>query len=259
MVPPWVPDVTLVEDQDGADSTPGQAPLEENPVPVTPPGRFRSCRISLNQFARFGSTDAMQRGLAHYVGSGLGGSGTAVRRFGGTVRTAGVLYSALSATTDGQPAATGSPLDPALLVGSSVNEIINAVVEAVRPVDGTQDAEANRAAIRDALSELLSQFPEADLLRLSEEERLFIIERYVALDVYARFRLDVGKTLQDQAPNATTALSRFREVKDYVKETVSAAFRRIQVAGQTLSSGFITQMVTQALRQTFDVFEGYTA
>lgn len=267
MVPPWVPDLPLVEDQDGADSTPpGQAPIEENhlpvaplPVPFAPPGRFRSCRISLNQFARLGSADAMHRGLAHYVGSGLGGAGTATRRFGGTVHTAGALYGALFATAGGQPAASDSPLDPALLVSSSVNEIMDAVVEAVRPVDGTQDAEANRVAIRESLVELLSRFPEADLLQLSEEERLFIVERYVALDVYARFDLDVGKTIRDNASNATTTLSRLGEVKDYIKETVSAAFRRLRVAGQTLSSASISQTITQALRQTFDVFEGYTS
>ena len=48
---------------------------------------------------------------------------------------------------------------------------MDAIVEAVRPADGTQDAEANRAAIKDALSELLTMFPDADLLNLTEDQR----------------------------------------------------------------------------------------
>lgn len=275
MVPLWVPDAAPSDGQDGngvgdgnGGNAPAQQPADEQPapseppqpVPIAPPGRFGPCRTSLNQYARSGSADAMRRGLGHYVGKrgkGLGGAGTAVRRFGGTARTAGALYGTLSATREGQPAAAGSPLDPALLAGRSANEVMDAVVEAVRPIDGTQDAEACRMAIRDSLSELLNRFPDADLLSLSEEQRLFAVERFVALDVYTRFRLDVGKTIQDKAPTATAALSRFKEVKDYIKETVSAAFRRLRTAGQTVSALRIAGMVRQALRETFEVFEDY--
>jgi uncharacterized protein YoaH (UPF0181 family) len=134
---------------------------------------------------------------------------------------------------------------------------MDAVVEAVRPVDGTQDAEASRVAIQESLAELLNRFPGADLLNLSEEQQLFAVERFVALDVYMRFRLDVGKTIQDKAPGVATALARLREVKDYIKETVSAAFRGLRTAGQRISAGSIARMVAQALRQTLDVFEAY--
>jgi hypothetical protein len=136
--------------------------------------------------------------------------------------------------------------------------VVNAVVEAVRPIDGTQDAEAGRAAIRDALSELLTRFPEADLLNLSDEQRAFAIERYVALDVYRRFDLDVGKTIREKAPSATTALSRLKQVRDYVKETVAASFRRLRDAGKVITAGRVGALVREALKETFEVFEGYS-
>lgn len=80
-----------------------------------------------------------------------------------------------------------------MLAGRSAKEVIDAVVEAVRPADGTQDAEASRAAINDALSELLTIFPDADLLNLNDEQRQLAIQRFVAIDVYRRFALDLGK------------------------------------------------------------------
>ncbi|WP_211276733.1 Qat anti-phage system associated protein QatB [Erythrobacter tepidarius] len=199
----------------------------------------------------------MRRSLGHYVRTGYGGSGTATRRFGGTAATAGVLGGALARVAAGQPAAPGSPLDPALLAGRNAQEVMDAVVEAVRPVDGTQDAEAERAAIRDALSELLTKFPEADLLNLEPEQRAFAIERFTAIDVFRRFELDVGKTIVDKAPSAVTALSRLKEVREYVKQSVAAAFRKLRNAGRSLTSGHISQVVRDALRETFDVFEGY--
>jgi len=266
MVPPWVPDVVPADGPDAGDddapdqpasNTPPAPAAPAPPVPIAPAGRFGPSRVSLGRYARSGSSDDMRRGLGHYVGKGLGGGGTASRRFGGTASTAGSLYGALSSAASGQAAAPGSPFDPALLAGRSASETMDALVEAVRPIDGTQDAESSRQAIRDALSELLTRFPEADLLNLSEDQRVFAIERYVAVDVYNRFRLDVGKAIQDNAPGVGAALARFKEVKDYIKQTVSAAFRQVRAAGLALSAGRITQMVRQALGETFRVFEDY--
>lgn len=267
MVPPWVPNPT---DGDAPGDTPPPADTEgprdpvkkpetpNAPVPIAPARRFGSARGSLGNFARTGEVASLRRGLGHYVRTGYGGSGTALRRSGGTASTAGALYGALSGIASGAPVAPGSPLDPALLAGRSVRDVVNAVVEAVRPIDGTQDAEAGRAAIRDALSELLTRFPEADLLNLSDEQRAFAIERYVALDVYRRFDLDVGKTIREKAPSATTALSRLKQVRDYVKETVAASFRRLRDAGRLLTAGRVGALVREALKETFEVFEGYS-
>lgn len=263
LVPPWVPDLippaTQPDGGDDANVPDQQAPPTPvpGPVPNAPAGRFGSARRNLGSFARSGSADEMRRGLGHYVRKGYGGAATAARRMGGTARTAGALYSALSSAAAGQAIPPGSPFDPALLAGSSANEIMDALVEAVRPVDGTQDAEAGRAAVRNALSELLGRFPDANLLELSEDQRLFAIERYVALDVYSRFNLDVGKTVKDRAPNSSAALSRLKDVKDYIKQTMSARFRDLRKAGEQLGARRIAEMARQALQDAFAVFEEY--
>ena len=277
MVPPWVPDPVLPPNppQDGDNAAPiggdgkeGQPPAGPNqPAPQQPPqaqpsliapaARFGGARRNLGNFARGGGRRDMQRGLRDYVRKGYGGRATAVRRFGGTASTAGALYGALSSVAGGQAAAPGSPLDPALLAGRSAREVMDAVVEAVRPADGTQDAEASRAAIKDALSELLTMFPEADLLNLTEDQRDAAIERFVALDVYRRAVLDIGKTIQGKAQTATVGLSRLKDMKDYIKQTVAAAFRKLRAAGDRVTTGRVNQFVRAALGETFLVFEGY--
>jgi hypothetical protein len=265
MVPPWVPDPppfdnTVEPTADGEQQNP-ETPVPSSPpillpVPVAPAGRFTGARKSLGAFAHTGNTQAMRRGLGHYIRSGYGGARTAARRFGGTATAAGSLYRALSGGGAGQGQEPGNPLDPTLLAGRSADDVIDAVIEVVRPIDGTQDAEAGRSSIRDALSELLSRFPDAHLLNLTDEQRTFAIERFVANDVFQRLSLDLGKHLIEKAPSAATALSRLKQVKDYVKQTVAASFRKIRDGGGGLTAGTISNVVRSALRETFQVFEG---
>lgn len=278
MVPPWVPPVPPnppPQDGDGAGPTDGdgqdgqspttpnqyqsapQQPAKAPPSPIAPAARFGGARLNLGKFGRGGDRRDMQRGIRDYVRKGYGGRATAVRRFADTAATADTFHGALSSVARGQAAAPGSPLDPALLAGRSAREVMDAIIEAVRPADGTQDAEASRAAIKDALSELLTMFPDADLLNLTEDQRGMAIERFVALDVYQRAMLDIGKAIQGKAPTATVALSRLKEVKEYIKQTVAAAFRKLQSAGHRVTKGRVNEVVRASLEETFQVFEGY--
>ena len=262
MVPSWVdsppPEAPSGDPPAEGEEAPGPPAAPPPPAPLAPDRRFLGVSRSLGEYAKTGDTRAMRRGFGHYARSGYGGARTAARRMGGTASTAGALGGALANLAAGQAAMPGSPLDPALLAGRSADEIMDAVVEAVRPVDGTQDAEASRAAIRDALSELLTRFPDADLLNLGAEQREFTIERFTAHDVFRRFDLDVGQKIREKAPSATTALSRLKQARDYVKETVAASFRKLRDAGRTLTAGRISEVVRDALRETFEVFEGYS-
>lgn len=252
MVPPWVPPPPS-DGENGSDDNGSDGPPQ--PVPIAPRGRFGSSRSSLGRFARSNSSDDMRRGVGHYAATGLGGGGTAARRFAGTAHTAGRLYGALSPSSAGGARGAALLLDAPLLAGRTADEVMDAVVEAVRPVDGTQDAEASRQAIREALSELLSRFPNADLLDLSEEEGAFVIERYVAIDVYNRFNLDVGNAIRDNAPDYVSVLQRFKEVKDYIRETVSAKFRQLLTG--VLNAQRISALVSRSLKETFEVFAEY--
>lgn len=168
MVPPWTPAAPQdpMPPVGAPDAIPEVAPAEGNVVappaalsqvlqapPIAPEGRFGGVRTSLGNFARSGDNGDLRRGLGHYVRSGYGGSNTATRRFGGTAETAGSFGHAFYSTASG---AADAPVDAAALAGRSTEEIANAIIEAVRPIDGTQDAEAERAAMHDAMSELLT-------------------------------------------------------------------------------------------------------
>ena len=254
--PPGIPpDGLLPVDLPPAPPAPPAVPPPGlQPPPIAPEKRFGGVRTSLGNFARSGDGRDLRRGLGHYVRGGYGGSNTATMRFGSTAQTAGSLGHALSSAASG---AVDAPINSAALSGRSTEEIATAIIEAVRPVDGTQDAEAERAAIHDAMSVLLTEFPDADLLNLSDVEREFVIEKFTAIDVARRFELDVGKHLLEKAATATVAMARLKQMRAYIAETVAASFRKLKDQGRTLTSGRVARVVQAALRDTFEVFEGY--
>jgi hypothetical protein len=219
--------------------------------PLAADRRFVSARRSLGSFAQTGDGVHLKRGLAQYVAKGYGGSTNMGRRMSATSSTARALGRALD------PNSADPGLDRTLLASKSAEEIMDAVVEAVRPHNGTQDAEATRAAIRDALSDLLGRFDRADLLDLTSEQREFAIERFAAYDVYRRFVLDVGKHLVDKAPNKTTALARLKQARDYIREVVAEAFRGLREQGRALTAMNVEGTVRGALADSLHVFEGY--
>lgn len=254
MVPPWVPDAPT---DDAANQDQDQPPSDQGQGPIAPVGRFFGTRLNLGRFASSGNRDDLRRGVGHYIKTGYGGSGTATKRFGGTARSAARLFGALSPAAPGERNAERDALEAAAQDGRSTADLVTALVEVVRPVDGTQDAEASRRSINDAFAELLQRHPDADLLALTAEQRELVIERFIAFDVYHRFCLDVAASIREKAPTPSVALARLREVKDYIREHIADAFRRLRERGQRLVSGRVATFVSQALRDAFDVFQAY--
>lgn len=254
LVPPWVPDAPAPP------ADPPQNPEQEAGEPSVPqqlasPSRFTSARISIGKFASEGGSGHMRSGVGQFVKGGYGGASQATRRFAATANTAGLLYSVLSGQPGAPSAGPAGQLDRALLDGRSADDVMDAVVEAVRPVDGTQDAEASRASIKEAMVDLLERFPDAALLDLEETQKLFVIERFVAFDVFRRFCLDLESTIHQKAPSATEALSRLKEVKAYIREAVTARF--VGLAAAQISAKSMPTLVSAALKETFEVFESY--
>lgn len=264
MVPPWVPDVPSQGGQQGSDGvspnseSPTSQPLGiTNPSTLAPRGRFGGANRSMGEFAKSGDKGSMRKALGHYVRKGYGGQSTATKRMGNTIVTAGELYSALSPNSTNPNSQPGGSLDPVLLSGKSSNEIMDALVDTICPVNGTQDAEVSRNSIKDALSDVLDQFPDADLMNLNQKQRELAIEKFVALDVFRRIDLDIGKTVREKAPSHKEGLGRLKEIKSYVIETVSEAFRTARSKGKAFVGAKINEILSSAISETFHVFEGY--
>lgn len=135
--------------------------IGNNPA-VAEPARFRSARTNLGSFAKGGSQDSLKRGLGHYSRSGLGGSAAGTARMGRSTAAAGGFADVLSALRDGSPIPQDIALDPATLAGKGQQEIADAIIDAVTPTNGTQDAESSRDSAARAFAEVLEINPAAN-------------------------------------------------------------------------------------------------
>jgi len=240
-----------VDDDTGGDSDGDGPEGGPPPDPQAPPRRFTSTRTNLSSFATTGDTTRMRRAVRDYVTTGYGGPATMGRRLARTAITAQALNNALAGTAPGV-------FDRTMLTGRSANEIMDAVAEAIAPPDGTQDTEAARESVRDALTDLLDRYPNADLLNLNDDERAFAIEGFTASEVYHRFMLDVGKHLQDNAADFARAMELAEQVRGYIRQVVEGAFRRLADSGGTLTGTAVRSVVRRSLDDTFNVFADYT-
>nr|VFJ43297.1 MAG: hypothetical protein BECKFM1743A_GA0114220_1000715 [Candidatus Kentron sp. FM]VFJ43949.1 MAG: hypothetical protein BECKFM1743C_GA0114222_100076 [Candidatus Kentron sp. FM]VFK06034.1 MAG: hypothetical protein BECKFM1743B_GA0114221_1000915 [Candidatus Kentron sp. FM] len=277
LVPPWVPNIGA--EPDGGSTEPGaggehgesspanqgtagnenkQSPDKTQPPPVlAKPGRFGGARKNLGDYAKSGDSRQLKRGLRHYSKSGLGGSRQAAARMGRTARNAGALYGALHALGGRGEAPSDLKIDLDSLSGRSAREVRDRLAEAISPNDGSQDSDANRESISQALTELLSANPDVDLEALDDEQIASVVESYICNDIIHRVELDVGNSIFDKAPNPTTAQQRLDEMHSYVRQCVAAAFEDKGGLKRNLSQRDVARTTRDIIQQTFEVFEEY--
>lgn len=224
---------------------------------IAEPARFRSARTNLGSFAKSGSEHSLKRGLGHYSRTGIGGSATGAARMGRSTAAAAGFTDVLSALRDGSPIPGNIPLDPATLAGRSQQEIADAIIDAVTPTDGTQDAESSRDSAARAFAEVLEVNPTTDLMALPQDMVELFFARFLGNDLVARIQLDVGKAVLDRAPDAAAAVQRLETMQSFVKQEFNRAVQALKDAGQRLQQGNGKVLGDAAIRATLDVFEGW--
>jgi glycyl-tRNA synthetase beta subunit len=176
---------------------------------------------------------------------------------GRTTAAAAGFVDALSALRDGSQIPGDLPLDLGTLAGKSQQEIADAIIDAVTPTDGTQDAENSRDSAARAFAELLEFDPTADLMALPQDMVEFFFERFLGNDLVARIQLDVGKAVLDRAPDHATAVQRLEMMQSFVKQEFIRAVQVLKDAGQRLQQGNGQALGDAAIKATLDVFEGW--
>lgn len=253
---PGGPDAGNPDGQSDSEAGPDNKNAESDPPasPAAQPARFAGTRGALGRYANSGSKDDLKSALGHYTNRGYGGAATATARQSHVASSVGRLNSALSNLGNG----TGSDLLAGEDLSSKTSdEIVDAIIDAVAPVDGTQDAELERVCMAEAFAEVLEADENADAAALTPEQRSSVIRSTLSLCVSRRFMLDVGKHLREKAGSAKIGASRIQEVKSFIREEVASNFRSFAVGPLPTGVAAFQSIVTNVLRTTFDVFESY--
>ena len=247
IVPPWVEDPT-------APPAPPNAPPPA-PPPLAQPRRFRPARTALGRWSREGSEENLRRGLGHYTRSGMGGAANATSRMAGSASSAGAIYEALTALAANQPLPPQYGIQQGQISGLSQAEIIDALVDALCPVDGTQDAEASRDSAARALCEIVDEG--GDVTDLSQDQIDWVVQTFLGNEIAHRIALDVGMAVLDKAPSAKMGQQRLEEMQAYVREELARRYGERRALHGSLDRQSAAQLGRDVIHDTFDIFESY--
>lgn len=224
----------------------------KKPVPkIAPRGRYGPTRGSIGKFGSTGSENALRSALGHYVSKGMGGSGGAAKRLGGSSMAAGRTYEVFSSLRNNT--ADKSGLSPKDLRNCSVREAKDRIIEAIQPVDGSQDTESIRESLNQAMCDMLEIHESASLNSLTEEQFDSLMSSFIAHEIYSHFMLEVGEALL--AKGGSEGVERANDVLDYIKAEVDRVYATFET--RPTSSKDAAGISNSVLEKTFSIFEGY--
>ena len=266
-VPPGAPPVLPPQTAPANPTTPpnGAPPPIPPTLPLAPaapgtsiPRRFNDARRAFGDFIRSGDRRRLQSGLGHYVGKGYRGSRAASARMGQAATSAGRAYDVLTGVASGTATPERLGFNPAALAGGPLDDIIDALVDAICRNDTTLDDNAGRIAVNEALSEVLDENPGLDPLLMSAEYAEEVWLRTLSYHVFDDIMHDLGGRLQAAAAGDHVLFNdRCFEIKGFIRESYRDQLGRLAAAGQRLASATIMQMGRQLNAMVFDVYGGW--
>ncbi|MBX3722412.1 MAG: hypothetical protein KF713_11290 [Turneriella sp.] len=255
LVPPWVPDIqkTIKKPPEPASINP-EITTQSSKAPAR---RFQSTRRQLGNFATTGNKVNLKKGIAQYVTSGHGNKRNTLSRFGGTIHTGAVLYDTLLLLPQAVSGPKKELREKLEQANGNHHEIAITIIDELRPIDGSQDAEAMRTSMDTAFVELFKQNENFDILNMQANDVNFLLECFLSEEIYRRIELDVGSVIREKASNALTASERIREIKEFVYEIVRSEYPK-QSKGRIFSSKEIGHFIKKLMKSCIDIFAEYT-
>lgn len=263
MDPPWLDDinndVTIPSDSDsnseGETNTSTEQPATQEPIIVAPYARFGRARKNLGEFARTGSQDSFKKAVGHYSKSGMGGATNLAKRMRVSTSSVAGLVSFLRDVKSNTLADIRDWANNLMSKSPTANEVIDAIIDRVTSEGGIIDEESIKNSMANAMSDLLEQNPDLDLLKLGDDESWDLIENFLSYEASNRLQLDIGQLLE-RTLTPIEMVQRTDEMREYLKAEISAQLQPYKSSNQHPDIDKLNAVIHQALESTFFVFEG---
>lgn len=124
------------------------------------------------------------------------------------------------------------------------------------PAGGSADEESIRDSMAIALSELLVLSPECDPLHMSADDTWTLMQLYLSQEVSNRLRFDMGQSFESARLTPALAVQRELEMRQFVRNEVGVQLSELRRATPNPSQRQLDGLMQEALRLTFEVYEG---
>lgn len=261
--PEWLDDIELPnqdntqsEDDDNTenDNQSDEKEPDDNEKPdIAPKFRFASARKGMGEYVRSGNKDSLRKSLGHYSKTGMGGAKNLSKRMRTSTKVAANFFQTFQSLRDNENFALGKILSELQGRGANANEIIDTIIDNVCPNGGSLDEVSCRDSGRFALSEFMSQNPDADISKLTDDQIWSLTGTFLGNEAFSRIQLDIGQAFEKQNVSAVERVNRMNEMKDYLQSEISAQLNRLRNSGsQTID---MQKLFQTAIKNTFEVYE----
>ncbi len=256
LIPSWLDPVNV----DGAGVSPASpelpngppAPPKLSPIPkLGDANRYTAARSNFTRFINSGGQDrqSLGRALSSYVGTSMGGGGTAGRRMAPSSQSTSRLANFLgNAAASGVKDALRS-IGMERLAGRPIGEILLGMMEFICPPGGSIDESIAREAFIETLGEL-AESGIADLETLTPEQMQTVLEMNIAHAIEARICNDIGTNAIALPASPEAAVAIQEQLFDFVGGSVSDAFSASPL-GQGLTSQQTQMQIDRIYEQAF--------
>lgn len=263
MDPPWIDDIisgiNVTTDLCSSSEQENKIPIEqastESSIVLAPIARFGTARKNLSKFAISGSQDSFKKAVGHYSKKGMGGASNVAKRMRASTSSVSGLVSFLRDVKNNILPDIKDWAQNLMSKSPSANEVIDAIIDRVTNEGGIIDEESIKDSMAHAMSDLLEQNPDIELLNLGDDESWDLIEGFLAYEASNRLQLDIGQLLERKL-TPPEMVQRVDEMRDYLKSEISAQLQQYKSSDKHPDISKLNAVIHLALESTFIVFEG---
>lgn len=220
---------------------------------IAPKFRFASARKGMGEYIRSGNKDSLRKSLGHYSKTGMGGAKNLSRRMRTSTRVATNFFQTFQSLRDNENFALGKILSELQGRGANANEIIDTIIDNVCSNGGSLDEVSCRDSGRFALSEFMSQNPDVDISKLTDDQIWSLTGTFLGNEAFSRIQLDIGQAFEKQDVSAVERVNRMNEMKDYLQSEISVQLNRLRNSGSQMID--MQKLFQTAIKNTFEVYE----
>lgn len=205
-----------------------------------------------------GSSNNYKSAISHYV-KAKGGSKAASRVAATGVKTlinVGRLFGSIS--TKGLKESLSSEFTD--LDGKSINEILAIIINYVNPAPVTKEEAVSRKALITTLEEFYNEIDgesgDFSLFdSLTKDSINLIIPKYIEAYIYELLISDLGSRVEVNSKSSSEAITKEKEIKDYINSKVETALKNEDFTKINLNSNNINMIILDLFQQCYKVME----
>lgn len=225
------------------------------PTEVAPPRRFGNARRYMGEYAKSGDKGALRKALGNYSRNGMGGASNVASRMRVSTSAGAGLFDFLQGVRDSSDAGVRDWVSQLTSKNLSAHEIAEEIIEQVISVGGSLEEESCRDSMAQAMSELLSDNPDINLVNMDNDSIWTVLELFIANEAFNRVNLDMGQLFESAKYSPKEAVLRMNEMREYLKSEISAQIQDLKENTSNPTKGEINTLLQSAIQITFEVFE----